>query len=133
MKSTGVKSIVEHLQLAPPEERLLKRIVYPNPPGRLTSFFQRKLRLKRPWQGSKGVILALLLGLGVGLLGWVVSLIESSLYDSEREFLPTIALIAFLMTLFVRDRMALQKRLIKKLYSSLEQGHSTEQHRTAEQ
>ena len=125
MNSTGLKTIVEGLQLAPSEERLLKRIVYPDPPGRFKSFFQRPLR------GPKDVILAVLvLALGIALLWGVVNLIGSSLSDSGREL---IFFIVVLIALSVRDtRLALQERLIKSLYSALAHG-KPDQDKPAEQ
>ena len=116
MNSTGLKTIVEGIQLAPPEERLLKRIVYPGPPSLFKSFFQRPLR------GPKDVILSVLvLAFGIALLWVVVSFIGDSLSDSGREL---IFFVVFLIALSVRDnRMALQERLIKSLYSALEQGN----------
>jgi hypothetical protein len=120
MKSAGVKSIAEGLRLAPPEERLLKRIVDSSPPGRLAILFQRSL------QDSKGVIIAFLLGLAAGLLGWGVSLIERSLYNSGIEILPAIFFAVIIVTLFLRERMVLQSELVKKLYRSLGQGCQNE-------
>lgn len=53
--------MAEFLQLAPPEARLLKQVVTPEPPGRLRSFFER------PVQRPRDVMLAVLLA-GVGLV-----------------------------------------------------------------
>jgi hypothetical protein len=127
MNSTGPRTIAERLQLAPPEEQLLKRIVTPDPPGRVKSFFQRPLR--DPGEIVGAVTLTIL---GVALLWLVVTLVASSLGDSGSRFLRFLddsPLLHFLIpvgvfvVLLIRDaRTALMERLIRRLYSAVEQG-----------
>jgi|SRR5215203_4589184 len=108
MNSSASKIVVEGLQLAPPEERLLERLVSPDSPSRLKKFFQRLI----------------IVGLGFVLLRLVVDLM-ASLDDLRREGLHWLLFLSFLFVLDLRDtRIALQERLIRKLYSELTQENS---------
>ena len=108
MNSSASKIVVEDLQLAPPEERLLKLLVLPGSPSRLKKFFQRLI----------------IVGLGFVLLRLVGDLM-ASLDDFRREGLHWLLFLGFLFVLDLRDtRIALQERLIRKLYSELTQENS---------
>jgi hypothetical protein len=121
MNSSASKIVVEGLQLAPPEERLLQRLVSPDSPSRLKKFFQRLI----------------VVGLGFVLLRLVGDLM-ASLDDFRREGLHWVLFLGFLFVLDLRDtRIALQERLIRKLYSELTQENSYhdrlgEQHKTTD-
>jgi len=98
-------TIVESLQLAPPEERLLERIVVQVPPGRLGRWFRRLV----------------FIGLGFALLRLVVDL--APLDDLRREGLHGLLFTCLVFALNIgRARIALQERLVKKLYGALAQG-----------
>ena len=121
MNSSAPKIVVEGLQLAPPEERLLKRLVSPDAPSRLKKFLQRLI----------------IVGLGFVLLRLVVDLM-ASLDNLRREGLHWLLFLGFLFVLDLRDtRIALQERLIRKLYGELTQENSYhdkpgEQHATTD-
>ena len=101
MNSTAVES----LQLAPPEERLLKRVVSPDPPGRLEKLFRRLV----------------IIGLGFAILHLVVDL--APLAELRREGLQGLLFICLIFALNIgNSRVSLQERLIKKLYGELVQG-----------
>ena len=113
--------MTELLQLAPREARLLKRVVTPDPPdppGRLRSFFQR------PVQRPEDVILAVLLaGAGLVLTFLVVDLMMELLGEGLfNELLQLLAIAAAIVIFYSRDtQIAVQERLIRRLYSALDQ------------
>jgi len=113
--------MAELLQLAPPEERLLRQVMAPDTPGRLRSFFER------PVQRPGDVILAVLLaGVGLALLFLIVGLVMELLGDDLfSELLQLLAIATAIVTFAARDtRLAVQERLIRRLYGALEQRNS---------
>ena len=111
--------MAEGLQLSPHEERLLNRILLPNPPGRIKEIFQRPVR------GPRDITLAvLILILVIALLGLVGNLIGNALSDSVRNTLDFVVIVGAGIALIVRDaRIASLERLVRRLYGSLEQGN----------
>lgn len=98
-------TVVESLQLAPPEERVLKRVVSMDPPGRLGKL-------------SRHLVI---IGLGFAILHLVVNWVP--LADLRREGLQGILIACLIFALDIgNSRVSLQEQLIKKLYGELVQG-----------
>jgi hypothetical protein len=118
MNSTGSKTIAEGLQLAPSEERLLRQIVFPDPPGRFKRLFQR------PVQGPKDIMLAVLVIAVLIALFWLIGDLIDNLLGIAwfQRFSDMLVFIVLLVVISFRDaRMALQERLVRRLYGVLEQ------------
>ena len=115
MNSIGLKAIAEVLKLAPPEERLLKRVVFPGPPGRAAS-------LLRPLRRPTDMLITLL---------FVLFTLPGTLLDRLRGELtrdPLLLMIGLLVVLIIYverfaldTRVALLERLIKRFYGAMEQ------------
>jgi hypothetical protein len=106
------------LPLTPREERVLRGIVFPEPPARHTNLFTR------PLQGVKGIVIAALslLAVGIGfMLLWPVASAKLSWLGDSRRLDALLTIMIFLVICFLEKRISLLVRLVAKLYSALEQ------------
>lgn len=119
-----------NLHLAPPEERLLKRILSPDPPSRIKSFFQRPVRDASGAMVTililSGIALAVVLLLGIMLLPRADAAIGDLLGDSTRTLLGFLIIVALYIAVLIGNiirynRMLLLERVVRKLYNALEE------------
>lgn len=127
MSSTDPKSMADLLYLAPPEKRLLQRIVSPDPPGRFKSLFQRPVR----GASARDVVVAILIligiVLGIVLFLWLLTAIDSLLGESTRAIIENLMkfilpVAVLIWTLMRNAKVRLLERLIRKLHGALEEG-----------
>ena len=123
MRNPDPNTVIAELQLSAREERILRRIMSPEPPEHKKSF------LLRPLRGLKGAIIAALslLGLGLGIVFLWPVVAPRLTWFGDSEIKDDLLFLAMFLTIHLLGRrLSLVEQLVKKLYSAMGQDRAGE-------